>query len=183
MSNSLTPFFIFFNYLTMSKFELEDTPDILRTIFEYKDGNLFWKVDPRDNKRHIGDKAGGIHKGSGYEFIKCDGIRYPTHRLIWVYHKGLIPEGYTVDHDDRIRNNNDIENLRLATPSEQGCNKSIQENNISGHIGVSWSEYDKRWRAQITKDGKRVKKSFTNKADAIAWREAKTIELHREFAN
>ena len=46
------------------------------------------------------------------------------HNLVWECENGPIPEGLTVDHIDRCRTNNSIENLRLATLTQQHINKS-----------------------------------------------------------
>ena len=37
-----------------------------------------------------------------------------------------------VDHIDKVRNNNNVNNLRWATKSENCMNKKIQSNNKSG---------------------------------------------------
>lgn len=36
------------------------------------------------------------------------------HRLIWIAKNGLIPEGFVLDHINRIRSDNRLVNLRLA---------------------------------------------------------------------
>ena len=43
---------------------------------------------------------------------------YAVHRIIWIIHKGEIPEGMEVDHKDRNRANNYLGNLRLLTHSQ-----------------------------------------------------------------
>ncbi len=37
-----------------------------------------------------------------------------AHRLIWIYHYGPIPEGFEIDHINRKRDDNRIENLRVV---------------------------------------------------------------------
>lgn len=46
------------------------------------------------------------------------------HRTVWEYHNGKIPKGCIVDHIDRDSDNNQIENLRLATYSMNNRNVS-----------------------------------------------------------
>jgi hypothetical protein len=53
------------------------------------------------------------------------------------------------DHVDMDGLNNQRNNLREATVSQQGANQSLQSNNISGYKGVSWYKRYKKWLAQI----------------------------------
>ena len=43
---------------------------------------------------------------------------YYIHRFEWECVKGVIPEGYVIDHCDSVKTNNKIENLQLLTVSE-----------------------------------------------------------------
>jgi len=45
-----------------------------------------------------------------------------THRLIYIYHNGEIENKLQIDHLDRNRSNNNIENLRLVTIQENQFN-------------------------------------------------------------
>lgn len=155
---------------------LEADPELLRAIFEYADGELFWKISQQPNIVK-GQKAGYRSK-KGYSYIKYQDINYSTHRLIYIYHKGLIPEGYTVDHTDRDPSNDYEWNLRLATQSEQNINKDLQCSNTSGYVGICWAKDRRKWESSIHKNNKRYKKCFDDKNDAIAWREAKELELY-----
>lgn len=47
-----------------------------------------------------------------------------VHRLVMLAFVGEPPEGYSVDHIDRIPSNNFLENLRYATQSEQNANQT-----------------------------------------------------------
>ena len=47
-----------------------------------------------------------------------------VHRLVWETFRSSIPNGMTVDHIDRNKTNNNVDNLRLATKTEQQRNKS-----------------------------------------------------------
>jgi hypothetical protein len=40
-----------------------------------------------------------------------------VHRLIWMHFNGPIPEGYEINHINRMKADNRIENLELSTPS------------------------------------------------------------------
>lgn len=49
---------------------------------------------------------------------------HSLHRAVWEYHNGPIPERLVIDHIDRNPDNNQIENLRLVTQSENNLNIS-----------------------------------------------------------
>ena len=52
--------------------------------------------------------------------VMIDGIRYHTgsHRLVWRWHNGNIPDGLVINHIDGNKANNHICNLEVCTPSE-----------------------------------------------------------------
>ena len=43
---------------------------------------------------------------------------YYIHRFEWECVKGVIPEGFVIDHCDSVKTNNQIENLQLLTLAE-----------------------------------------------------------------
>jgi NTP pyrophosphatase (non-canonical NTP hydrolase) len=43
---------------------------------------------------------------------------FMEHRVIWVWHKGAIPQGLVINHKDYNRANNDISNLELMTQKD-----------------------------------------------------------------
>ena len=111
---------------------MELTQEIVREYFEYKEGNLYWKKKS-SRKTKVGDKAYNFHKSSGYIRIRFKKKLYPAHRLIFMWHHGWLPK--YLDHINRIRTDNRIENLRPATSSENGAN-STQPVGRSGYRGV-----------------------------------------------
>ena len=87
-----------------------------------------------------------------------------------------------VDHIDRDRLNNNIDNLRWATYEENGQNRTISKNNTSGINGVSFVTSRNKWASRITVNG--VKKNlgrFVNKEDAIKARHDAEILYFQEF--
>lgn len=157
--------------------ELEENTYLLLSLFQYDSGKLYWKIKPCKNIDN-GQEAGGIHI-LGYHRIAYNRKRYATHRLIWIYHNGKIPNNYTIDHIDRNKLNNKIENLRLATKSQQQWNTGIMNTNNTGIIGVCWSKSSNKWHAYINKKGhKRLDKFFSDINDAIIWRETMKTMLH-----
>lgn len=52
---------------------------------------------------------------------------YDVHQLVWIAHNGLYDTSkYVVDHEDRDKLNNNINNLRLASKSLNSINRSQQ---------------------------------------------------------
>lgn len=70
---------------------------------------------------------------------------YLLHRMIFLYHKGYLP--YKVDHIDRQKLHNKIDNLRDANDVINTMNVGLSKNNTSGYKGVSRAR--KRWKAVL----------------------------------
>lgn len=91
--------------------------------------------------------------------------------------------GSYCDHIDRNTLNNRKYNLRKATFTENAQNKSIQKNNTSGVVGISWNEKRKKWESSITINGKYTHLGrFVEKDDAIKARLIAEQEHFGEFA-
>ncbi len=88
----------------------------------------------------------------GYVQIKIDNITYYAGPLAWFYMTGRWPK-HTVDHENRLRNDNRWSNLREATRPENAGNTGLWKTNKSGYRGVSASKKGK-YRASIKRDGK-----------------------------
>lgn len=121
---------------------------ILREIFEYKDGNLYWKKTS-SNRVKVGQKAGS-EDNKGYRRIRVFGKDYLAHRLIFFYHHGWLPQ--FVDHKDTNPRNNRIENLRPLTHSQNIAN-GRSTTSSSGYRGVT-SLKNGKFIAQVMKNYK-----------------------------
>jgi hypothetical protein len=53
----------------------------------------------------------------GY-WVCTEKLQPQAHRWVWINHFGEIPEGMHIHHIDEDKSNNEIENLKLMTPSE-----------------------------------------------------------------
>jgi hypothetical protein len=76
------------------------------------------------------------------------------HNEVWYRHCGAVPGGLKVDHIDRNGLNNRLENLRLATPSQNQWNRGPTKDNKTGYKGVSANH--NQWVAKIRIAGKQV---------------------------
>lgn len=98
------------------------TQDEVRRLFDYDptDGALRWKVS---RQRIVRGAVAGSDNGDGYIQICVNGHRYLAHRLVWLFHHGSWPT-HEIDHINRNRTDNRIENLRDLPRSENVKNKS-----------------------------------------------------------
>jgi len=119
--------------------------EVLR-LFSYRDGKLFWRVKIA-RKIVVGNEAGTFRQSDGYRQIMVNGTTYRTHRLVFLYHHGFMPD--LVDHIDRDPTNNHIENLREASKSENTCNSKLRRDNTSGVKGVAWDKAKRKWVAKL----------------------------------
>jgi hypothetical protein len=128
------------------------TQEELLSLFDYKDGGLYWKTPRRKDRKD--NKAGSLCPVHGYRFIRINKIIYREHRLVWKMVTGKEPQ--TIDHINRIRHDNRIENLREVTDSENCYNSSISSRNTSGVRGVHWCLQKNKWRVYINVNKKRI---------------------------
>lgn len=133
------------------------TQERLKELFDYQDGQLIWKVKKAQCVK-IGSIAGSISTSNGLKYVcvEIDSISYKLHRLIFMYHHGYLPK--CVDHKDGNTLNNNVENLREATLSQNSQNSKFRINNTSGHKNVFFEKRNKKWRVLIRING--VNKSF-----------------------
>mgnify|MGYP003662158360 CR=1 FL=1 len=127
------------------------TKEDLHELFEYKDGNLYWKTD-RFTKKCMGKKAGSKCK-NGYEHIQINYKYIYNHRAIFLYHHGYLPK--ILDHINGIRDDNRIENLREVTSFQNAWNMKTKLGS-SGVKGVTWDKAHKKWLAQLRAKNKKI---------------------------
>jgi len=135
----------------MQQLNLKDNLIDYNNLFIYDNytGNLLWA---NNTGRMLAGSLAGTLRKDGYVGIYLNGKYLFAHRVIWEMFNGPIPEGLFIDHIDRIRNNNRIDNLRIGTFQENHFNRTKQSNNKSGFKGVCW--HKKKWVSQIKIDGK-----------------------------
>lgn len=127
------------------------TQDYLHKLFEYKDGNLYWKITI-NNRGKQGEMAGCLLP-RGYKAIGINNKRYLMHRLIFMMFYGYLPK--KIDHIDGNPINSTIENLRKANDAENSYNAKLRKDNTTGCKGVIWHKWAKKWRV-IVKANKNV---------------------------
>jgi len=137
----------------------------LKEVLSYDSltGLFTWRV-ALSSRAHVGQVAGGLNS-DGYVQIGIDGGRYYGHRLAWFYVHGYYPD--KTDHRDLNRSNNRIDNLRDASPSENGQNVVTARNSSkTGLLGSSLHGASGLYRATITVDRKQTCIGYFSTAEA-----------------
>lgn len=126
--------------------------DRVRQLLHYdrSSGSLTWAA-PNARCLRPGDKA-GYDNGNGYRRLRIDGRPYYAHNIAWLHAFGIWPER-RIDHVNGDRSDNRLDNLRLASASENAANARLSRANTSGHRGVSWHKAAGRWNAKIVRNG------------------------------
>jgi|SRR5208282_3802250 len=162
------------------------TAGFIRAILDYcpETGMLRWRARdtwPKSRNSLFAGKIAGTPV-DGYVQIQIGGRPYYAHRIAWLHFHGVWPS-HQIDHVNMDRADNRIANLRLATPSDNCCNKTKRPDNASGFPGVSLRNARNKWEARIMKDGKIMfRKTFDTAQEAHEARQAKLAEIHGEFA-
>lgn len=121
-------------------------------LFEYRDGEIYYKVSRSRNK--AGSKAGTYRKHDNAYQVIIEGKHYLVHRIVFMMHYGYLPE--FIDHADGNRANNRIENLREATNEQNAQNAKTRKDSVSGVKGIRWNKVDKSWSVRVQTNKKRI---------------------------
>lgn len=143
-------------------------------------GIMRWKAR-KSPMAPAGAEAGNISR-DGYRTIYFDGITYLAHRLAWLLHYGFPPAGQ-MDHINGVRSDNRIENLRLATPSQNCANRRVNPSSKCGIKGVRQCKLRGKWRAYVSISGRRTYLGhFATAEEANRAYSAAAVRAHGEFA-
>jgi hypothetical protein len=104
-------------------------------------------VEPTSNSVKVGD-AYGYLDARGYTVGRVLGLRLYLHQLIFFFVHGYIPN--EIDHIDRDKTNNHIDNLRDTTRGDNGRNREAY--NKLGIKGV-YLNHRGKYEGRITYDG------------------------------
>lgn len=152
--------------------------EIVKALFDYRDGGLYWRHDRGSNAK-AGNRAGRLLR-TGYRSVHVSGRRYQEHRLIYLWHHGAMPP--QVDHINRLKADNRIENLRAADHSSNQMNTAARVNQ-SGLRGVRFVPKTGRWAARIYRNGKEIRiGTFATPEEASIAYEAEAKRMFGDFA-
>lgn len=120
--------------------------------------------------------------GNQYVGGRCNKKIINMHQYIYELHHGNIPE--LIDHVNKNKLDNRIENLAEKTSSHNNHNRTKLKNASSKYYGVSYGKANKTWQSEITKDGKRYYLGrHKNEIDAAIAYNNKATELYGDNAN
>lgn len=130
--------------------------DELKRLLDYdpETGTFTWKDRPVKTAYLVGKRAGSVHH-SGYRDIRIFDVPYREHRLAWLYVYGVWPSDQ-LDHINRDKADNRIENLREVSQTENNHNTVHKRRKSPGSVGTSFDRRAKSnpWRAMIRYGGK-----------------------------
>ena len=148
--------------------------ELLRTLLRYvpETGDF---IRLRDGKRL------GKHDTCGYVQIRINAETYSAGRLAWAIAHGEWP-AKCVDHINRIRDDNRLCNLRLATVVENQWNTEKRRDNTTGFKGV-YRRPNGRFQAAIRLEKRFVTLgTFDTAEQASAAYQTAAVEHHGQFA-
>lgn len=134
--------------------EIEITLDVVRRLVRYdaKEGKLYWLKNT--GGKGFADSECGYIADSGYRMMGFAGIEVRAHRIVWLLEHGAFPaEDLVIDHINRNRSDNRIENLR-AVPQVLNAHNIVKakKNSTTGLLGVHRNK--KRFSAGLYVDHK-----------------------------
>lgn len=125
--------------------------------FHYENGKIY-----RDDRKN----SKGSYDKDGYLIYKIKGQQIKAHRLVWFLCNKEFPKG-EIDHINRIRDDNRIENLRIADRKLQHENTTKTINKDTGVVGIYLDKSTKGLLAKYSFHYKNKTYRFRNLQDAI----------------
>ena len=109
--------------------------------------NFQYHKDGTTTRTDRKNSNGSLDK-DGYLILKVKQKQFKAHRVAWLLNYGDFPKS-ELDHINRDRTDNRIENLRTIKKSENPVNCSVYSNNKSGYKGILWLERLQKWQVNV----------------------------------
>ena len=132
---------------------VEVTQDRLKLLYNYD------PVTGIFTSKKYSKPVGFLHRGYLAVELWHNGKqrKFKLHQLAWLYMHGSWPSPM-IDHINRIKTDNRIDNLRQVTASQNFQNKPVYKSKSglprSGFKGVHWVRSQNKWKACIGHNGK-----------------------------
>ena len=123
------------------------------------DGRIFRQLSNGNWK-----ETGKADNGDGYLRVMISGEKHYVHRIIWEVFNGPIPDGLEIDHINRDRTDNRLDNLRLVTSAQNNHNRkdNVMADELEAGMKRHSSEYNNAWAK------KQGYKNFTEYQNTLA---------------
>ncbi len=129
------------------------TWDELIQVLEYDtDTGIFTWKENRKGGWELKDNVAGSVNSNGYTQIRLGPKLYLAHRLAWFYAFQEWPEDI-IDHIDKNRSNNSLDNLRDVSQSVN-LHNAVQRPSKSGFRNAR--KVGNRWQSEIKVKGKSI---------------------------
>ena len=180
--------------------ETPELLDLLRDIFKYdpESGKLYHKFRTEEvclklrlvfrvvsnwdtwNKKYAGRVIGQKRADGGYVPVRVLGELLYLHRIVFAIVHGRWPDE-EIDHRNRKRGDNRIENIREATPSQNMVNRKSIRKEYTSYRGVYFGKTE--FYSQIQFEGVLYRLgSFSSELEAAKAYDKAAKDLHGEFA-
>jgi hypothetical protein len=127
------------------------TVELVRELLNYDPATGVFTWKRHHSAKRIGTPAGSL-KRDGYIDICVAGVHdIRAHRLAWFYVHGAWPAG-EIDHRNGVKADNRIDNLRVATGSQNAANRAW--GGRGGKLkGATYIASLGKWQAQVGSHG------------------------------
>ena len=150
----------------------------LHELFTYSNGWLRWRPDAKTSAR---GKLAGCYSADNRKYIRVDKNLQRASRLIYIFHFGEIPDGCVIDHINGDHSDDRIENLRIASQSENMVNQHRSRKGLTGVVGVYYDKRDGTFYARGPQ--RKHLGTFSTIEQAIQARKTHMETHHKEFQN
>lgn len=155
------------------------TQALLLQVYDYNPatGQLTYQ---RDFSRRFKGEDPTSQATNDYLVLTMDKT-YLAHRIIWMMQTGSFPD--FVDHENHVRNDNRWDNLKVIDRQGNAQNKSVNSNNTSGYLGVSFMPDKGKFRATITVGRKSIHLGLYGTAEEANQARVLANQLHQFHPN
>jgi hypothetical protein len=131
-------------------------------IWRWMKSSKYWKI------------IGSINS-DGYYNIKLNNKMYKVHRIVAMVYLDLdiTDTKLQVDHIDRCRNNNNVDNLRLLPHNKNMWNSTCK--------GYSWHKQHKKWQVELMVNYKNVYRKYWETEEEAAADYIKQKEIYHKI--